>query len=87
MILREYEFLQYKYESEKNYINEKTFNQLENFVLANENEYLKLTSKKGYGKVLQAQNFVGLIQTKDGTVIEFCLRYKTIQKKKQKQSF
>jgi len=70
--LREYNFI-FVGESDEEFnktVKQTTFNQLENFVLANENEYLKLTSKKGYGKVLQAQNFVGLIQTKDGTVIE-----------------
>ena len=33
-------------------------------------QYLKITTKRPYGKVLQAQNYVGLIQTKDGTTIE-----------------
>lgn len=52
-------------------IGEKQFDELENFVLKNDTfQYLKITHKKGFGKVLQAQNFVGVIQTKDGTVIE-----------------
>jgi 5-methylcytosine-specific restriction enzyme subunit McrC len=77
MILKEYQFLQYKYEdvdqnSAGKYIKQKTFDELEKFVLENEEtaQYLKITTKRPYGKVLQAQNYVGLIQTKDGTIIE-----------------
>lgn len=52
-------------------ISAKLFAELEQFVLKNETyEYLKLTYKKGLGKALQAQNYVGVIQTKDGTTIE-----------------
>jgi 5-methylcytosine-specific restriction enzyme subunit McrC len=74
--LKEYEFLQYKERETRNekahFIHEKSFLELEKFVLQNEetSQYLKLTSKKGFGKVLQAQNYVGVIQTKDGTTIE-----------------
>jgi len=78
MILKEYEFIQYRYENEKNYLDKEKFTQLENFVLENENEYLKLTSKKGFGKVLQAQKFVGLIQMKDGTTIEILPKIKNL---------
>ncbi len=72
MILKEYQFLQYKYEEKENYVNPKTFEELERFVLDNEEtaQYLKISTKKGYGKVLQAQNYVGVIQAKDGTTIE-----------------
>jgi 5-methylcytosine-specific restriction enzyme subunit McrC len=67
--IREYEFLHSK-DGEKNYV--KNLDDLENFVLKNEGsyDYLKITHKKGYGKVLQAQNFIGVIQLKDGTTIE-----------------
>jgi len=50
-----------------------TFEQIENFVLKNSDDtvqYLKIAHRRGYGKVLQAQNYVGVIQTKDGTTIE-----------------
>jgi len=70
MIIKEFEFLQYKDKNQKNYIKKSTFEELEKFVLENELNYLKLTMKKGYSKVLQAQNYVGVIQTKDGTTIE-----------------
>ncbi len=80
LTLKEYEFLQTKDETHKNYINSKIFEELENFVLQNEETatYLKLTSKKGFGKVLQAQNYVGLIQTKDGTTVEILPKIKNI---------
>jgi len=80
LTLKEYEFLQTKDETHKNYINSKIFEELENFVLQNEETatYLKLTSKKGFGKVLQAQNYVGLIQTKDGTTIEILPKIKNV---------
>jgi len=72
LIIKEFEYLQYKKEGEYNYITEDIFESLEKFVLDNEEtaQYLKVTTKKGYGKVLQAQNYVGVIQTKNGTTIE-----------------
>ena len=76
--LREYEFLQTKDSTKNNYIKQKNFQSLEDFVLSNEQTmpYLKITTKAGYGKVLQAQNFCGLIQTKDGTTIEIIPKVK-----------
>ena len=72
MIIKEYDFLQCKDAQRLHYITPQNFEAIEKFVLENEStaEYLKLTTKKGFGKVLQAQNFVGVIQTKDGTTIE-----------------
>jgi 5-methylcytosine-specific restriction enzyme subunit McrC len=72
LILKEFEYLQYKREDANNYIKPETFEALEKFVLDNEETalYLKITTKKGYGKILQAQNYVGVIQTRDGTTIE-----------------
>ncbi len=78
MILKEFEFLQYKNENQKNFIKKSAFEELEKFILENESSanYLKITMKKGFGKVLQAQNFVGLIQTNDGTTIEILPKIK-----------
>ena len=71
IVLKEFEFLQCRNKEEKNFIEETSFESIEKFILENETEqYLKITTKKGYGKVLQAQNYVGVIQTKDGTTIE-----------------
>ncbi|MCT7493658.1 McrC family protein [Aliarcobacter cryaerophilus] len=89
MILKEYSFLQTTYKDNKEYpyIKPDTFEALEKFVLENEKtaQYLKITTKKGFGKVLQAQNYVGVIQTKDGTTIEILPKIKnaTIEKSKE----
>ena len=87
IVLKEYEFLQYKKEEEQNsYIEKTTFEAIEKFVLENETEqYLKITTKKGFGKVLQAQNYVGVIQTKDGTTIEILPKIKELENEKLKE--
>ena len=87
MILKEFEFLQYKDEKKENHIKEDSFLVIEKFVLENEQtaQYLKITIKKGFGKVLQAQNYVGLIQTKDGTTIEILPKIRNIDDEKSKE--
>lgn len=52
-------------------VDEKTFNEVESFVLQNSDtvQYLKLGQNKLH-KYLQAQNYVGVIQTKSGVTIE-----------------
>ena len=88
MILKEYSFLQTTYKDNKEYpyIKPDTFEALEKFVLENEEtaQYLKITTKKGFGKVLQAQNYVGVIQTKDGTTIEILPKIKNATTEKSK---
>ena len=85
-ILKEFEYLQYKDNTKDNFIKKDIFDSLEKFVLENEKtaQYLKITTKNGFGKVLQAQNYVGVIQTKDGTTIEILPKIKnaTIEKSK-----
>ncbi|MDX4057055.1 McrC family protein [Aliarcobacter skirrowii] len=85
-ILKEFEYLQYKDNTKDNFIKKETFDSLEKFVLENEKiaQYLKITTKNGFGKVLQAQNFVGLIQTKDGTTIEILPKIKNATTEKSK---
>ena len=57
-------------------LDEKTFGQLENFILSNRNketdalEIFSISAKKGLGKVITAKNYVGIISMKDGTTIE-----------------
>jgi len=73
IVITEYQFLQCKDKNKKvGYIDKETFEELENFILRNEEiaQYLKITMKKYFGKVLQGQNYVGVIQTKNGTTIE-----------------
>ena len=88
MILKEYSFLQSvdRENKEYPYIDFETFQELEKFVLENEEsaQYLKITTKKGYGKVLQAQNYVGVIQTKDGTTIEILPKIQNVSDEESK---
>ena len=85
-ILKEFEYLQYKDNTKDNFIKKETFDSLEKFVLENEKtaQYLKITTKKGFGKVLQDQNYVGVIQTKDGTTIEILPKIKNATTEKSK---
>ncbi|MCT7530748.1 McrC family protein [Aliarcobacter cryaerophilus] len=85
-ILKEFEYLQYKDNTKDNFIKKETFDSLEKFVLENEKtaQYLKITTKNGFGKVLQAQNYVGVIQTKDGTIIEILPKIKNATTEKSK---
>ena len=86
MILKEFEFLQYKDDKKENYIKSETFEAIEKFILENETEqYLRISTKKGFGKVLQAQNYVGVIQTKDGTTIEILPKIKNFDEQKLKE--
>lgn len=85
-ILKEFEYLQYKDNIKDNFIKKEIFDSLEKFVLENEQiaQYLKITTKSGFGKVLQAQNYVGVIQTKDGTTIEILPKIKNATTEKSK---
>ena len=53
-----------------------TFDQLENFILANRNkdtdalELMGISARKGVGKIITAKNYVGIITMRDGTTIE-----------------
>lgn len=53
-----------------------TFNQLEDFILANKNrdtdalELLGLSARRGFGKIITAKNYVGLIAMNNGDIIE-----------------
>ncbi|WP_310441620.1 McrC family protein [Sulfurimonas sp.] len=87
IVLKEFEFLQYKDSTKFNFVKEEIFDALEKFVLENEKtaEYLKITTKKGFGKVLQAQNYVGVIQTKDGTTIEILPKIQSLNEEDSKK--
>jgi 5-methylcytosine-specific restriction enzyme subunit McrC len=55
---------------------EKTFDQLEKFILSNRNretdalDLMGLSARKGIGKIITAKNYIGLISMNDGTTIE-----------------
>ncbi len=85
--LKEYDFLTVKESNQGECISTKNFEAIENFVLTNEQAipYLKVTTKKGYGKVLQAQNYVGVLQTKDGTTIEILPKIREVDTNTSKE--
>lgn len=87
IILTEYQFLQTKDKSKMNYIDEKTFIELESFILENESlaQYLKITMKRPFGKILQAQNYVGVIQTKSGITIEILPKIADVDDEKKEK--
>ena len=55
---------------------ERTFSQLEEFILTNQSkdadalELMGLSARRGVGKIITAKNYVGIITMKDGTTIE-----------------
>ncbi len=73
--IKEYEsFTSNKLAKGYNYIDEKTFDMLENFILSNKNDevfdIMTISYKKNCGKLITAKNYVGIISMKDGTSIE-----------------
>jgi 5-methylcytosine-specific restriction enzyme subunit McrC len=66
-----YIFIGEKDEGKNKAVRKEVFDELEAFVLKNSEyvQFLKIGQNK-YHKFLQAQNYVGVIQTKDGTTIE-----------------
>lgn len=67
---------------------EKTFDQLENFILNTKSEgslngdimeFMSISSKRGIGKVIRVKNYVGLLTMKDGTEIEILPKLYTEQ--------
>lgn len=89
IILTEYQYLHPDtvIDDGKSTLGSKRFEALESFVLKNDTagygRYLKLGHKNGIGKVLQAQKYIGVIQLKDGTVIEILPK---IANKKDKEN-
>lgn len=86
MTLKEFEFLQCKHAEAEHCIDKTAFDAIERFILENEEHapYLKITTNRGFGKVLQAQNFVGVIQTKDGITIEILPKIKNLNEKESR---
>ena len=68
----------------------KQFEQLENFVLANQREepefgqLMTVSVMRGYGKVIKAQNYVGVITLKDGTTIEILPKISSVSYDEEK---
>jgi len=81
--LSEYDYI---FEGSENFghhkaVDEKTFKELESFVLENSDsvQYLKLGQNKHH-KYLQAQNYVGVIQTRSGVTIEILPKIAKVHK-------
>ena len=72
------------------YLPPKQFEQLENFVLANQQEnsefgqLMTVSVMRGYGKVIKAQNYVGVITLKDGTTIEILPKISSVSYDEEK---
>ncbi|SFV50684.1 McrBC 5-methylcytosine restriction system component [hydrothermal vent metagenome] len=65
----------------------KVFDALKRFVLKNDKQtlFLKPSYKSGLGETLQAQNYVGVIQTKDGTTIEILPKIQNLSTDRSKE--
>lgn len=78
----------YELDAQKNLaVPKKVFNDLKQFVLKNNEQtlFLKPSYKNGLGETLQAQNYVGVIQTKDGTTIEILPKIQNLDSDESKK--
>ena len=68
-------------------VSKKVFDEIKQFILKNSEQtlFLKPLYKNGLGEILQAQNYVGVIQTKDGTTIEILPKIKELEDEKLKE--
>lgn len=67
-------------------VSKKVFDEIKQFILKNSEQtlFLKPSYKNGLGEILQAQNYVGVIQTKDGTTIEILPKIKKLDNEESK---
>jgi 5-methylcytosine-specific restriction enzyme subunit McrC len=67
-------------------VSKKVFDEIKQFILKNTEQalFLKPLYKNGLGEILQAQNYVGVIQTKDGTTIEILPKIQNVDENKSK---
>ena len=86
--LKEYRYLFVgdKNEGKNKAVDKQTFDELEAFVLKNSDtvQFLKVGQNK-YHKFIQAQNYVGVIQTKDGITIEILPKIQNVDEDKSKE--
>jgi len=78
----------YELDAQKNLaVPKKVFEDLKRFVLKNNEQalFLKPSYKNGLGETLQAQNYVGVIQTKDGTTIEILPKIQNLDSDESKK--
>jgi len=81
-----YIFIGEKDEGKHKAVYKKTFEELERFVLKNNDtvQFLKIGQNK-FHKFIQAQNYVGVIQTKNGTTIEILPKIQTVSDEESKE--
>jgi 5-methylcytosine-specific restriction enzyme subunit McrC len=88
IILNEYSyiFIGSKDEGKHKSVDKQTFDELESFVLKNSDsvQFLKIGQNK-YHKFIQAQNYVGVIQTKNGTTIEILPKIQNVSDEESKK--
>lgn len=88
ILLNEYSyvFVGTKDEGKHKAVDKQTFEELESFVLKNSDsvQFLKIGQNK-YHKFIQAQNYVGVIQTKNGTTIEILPKIQEVSEKESKE--
>ena len=86
LLLTEYSYLfvGLKDKGKHKAVDKKTFDEIESFVLKNNDsvQYLKIGQNK-YHKFIQAQNYVGVIQTKNGTTIEILPKITSVNDEKE----
>ncbi|HFU76556.1 MAG TPA: restriction endonuclease, partial [Arcobacter sp.] len=81
-----YLFIGDKDEGKNKAVNKQSFDELEAFVLKNGDsvQFLKIGQNKRH-KFIQAQNYVGVIQTKDGTTIEILPKIQNVDEERSKK--
>jgi 5-methylcytosine-specific restriction enzyme subunit McrC len=78
----------YELDSQKNLaVPKKVFDDIKQFVLKNNEQtlFLKPSYKNGLGEILQANSYVGVIQTKDGTTIEILPKIREVDESQSKE--
>lgn len=96
--VREYEAItcneDYRHDPHNKYLNPKTFEELENFILSSHRneqadaiDFLTISVRRHVGKVIQAKNYVGLIQMKNGFQLQVLPKIDSNNMKETKQTF
>lgn len=86
----------YRNDPDYKYLNQETFTELENFILAFSEknqadtdvmDFLKISVRRHVGKVIQAKNYVGLIQTKNGFQVQILPKVSSSKMEETKKTF
>ncbi|MBZ6485055.1 McrC family protein [Priestia aryabhattai] len=86
----------YRNDPHYKYLNQETFTELENFILAfseknqagaNVMDFFKISVRRHVGKVIQAKNYVGLIQMKNGFQVQILPKVSSSEMEETKKTF